>query len=149
VLVNLLDNALHHGTSQAGAIRVELRLALRARADDSPARVEQLARQRGGPQVATLTVGSDGAPIPAEVESLLFEPFFSTRSRGTGLGLYICRELCERHGVSIDYERGAAGTRHLNQFVLRLPMASEPAEAPGTAPDAPTIRAAGPARPTA
>ena len=48
-------------------------------------------------------------PIAADVERHLFEPFFSTRSRGTGLGLYICRELCERHGASIEYQ--AAGRR--------------------------------------
>jgi two-component system sensor histidine kinase PilS (NtrC family) len=46
---------------------------------------------------------SDGPPIPADVEPYLFEPFFSTRSRGAGLGLYICRELCERYGARIDY----------------------------------------------
>jgi two-component system sensor histidine kinase PilS (NtrC family) len=50
-----------------------------------------------------LSVLSDGAPIAPEVERHLFEPFFSTRSRGTGLGLYICRELCERYGASIEY----------------------------------------------
>jgi two-component system sensor histidine kinase PilS (NtrC family) len=50
-----------------------------------------------------VSVLSDGAPIAPEVERHLFEPFFSTRSRGTGLGLYICRELCERYGASIEY----------------------------------------------
>ena len=52
---------------------------------------------------ALLLVDSDGPPIAQEVERYLFEPFFSTRSRGSGLGLYICRELCERYGASIEY----------------------------------------------
>ena len=37
----------------------------------------------------------------------LFEPFFSSESRSSGLGLFICRELCERHGATIGYERRA------------------------------------------
>ena len=53
----------------------------------------------------------------------LFEPFFSTRSRGTGLGLYICRELCERYGARIDYRllprRGAAPQRVLRRHAAR------------------------------
>jgi two-component system sensor histidine kinase PilS (NtrC family) len=71
-------------------------------------------------------VASDGAPIPPEVERHLFEPFFSTRSRGTGLGLYICRELCERYGATIDYRPGAAGERHRNLFSVTMKRATLP-----------------------
>jgi two-component system sensor histidine kinase PilS (NtrC family) len=39
------------------------------------------------------------------VEQHLFEPFFSSDSRSSGLGLYICRELCESHGAGMAYER--------------------------------------------
>jgi len=85
VLVNLLDNARRHASDKAGAIQVRLA--------SSP---EDATR-------AVFSVLSDGVPIPADVEAYLFEPFFSTRSRGAGLGLYICRELCERYGARIDY----------------------------------------------
>lgn len=105
VLVNLLDNARRHASSAPGAI--QLRLESR---DDAR---------------AFLSVASDGAPIPPEVERYLFEPFFSTRSRGTGLGLYICRELCERYGASIDYRARAAGDPHCNEFFVvmrRMPL---------------------------
>ena len=64
----------------------------------------------------SLTVASDGPPMAADVERHLFEPFFSTRSRGTGLGLYICRELCERYSATIDFRPGRPGERHHNQF---------------------------------
>ncbi len=100
VLVNLLDNARRHGSAVPGAIRLQLEPAA-----------------AGG---AVLSVSSDGPAIPPDVERHLFEPFFSTRSRGTGLGLYICRELCERHRAVIDYQPGAAGARHGNVFRVQL-----------------------------
>ena len=40
----------------------------------------------------------------------LFEPFFSSQSRSSGLGLYICRELCERYGARLGYQRLARHT---------------------------------------
>jgi len=106
VLVNLLDNAHRHASGAPGA--VVLRLDSR---DDAR---------------AFLSVASDGTPITPEVERYLFEPFFSTRSRGTGLGLYICRELCERYGASIDYRARPAGDAHPNEFFVvmrRMPLA--------------------------
>jgi two-component system sensor histidine kinase PilS (NtrC family) len=99
VLVNLLDNGLRHAGVQAGAVRVRL-------------------AESGGGWVR-LDVRSAGAPIPPEVERHLFEPFFSTRSRGSGLGLYICRELCERHGARIEYRR-AQDTPPGNDFIVHL-----------------------------
>jgi two-component system sensor histidine kinase PilS (NtrC family) len=103
VLTNLLDNACRHGTETPGAVVVCLR--------------HPPAQAPGG---ALLTVASDGPPIAPDVERHLFEPFFSTRSRGTGLGLYICRELCERYRASIDYRPGPAGGRHRNVFRVLL-----------------------------
>jgi two-component system sensor histidine kinase PilS (NtrC family) len=93
VLVNLLDNAERHASGAKGSVRVELRAAT---ADEGR---------------AALSVLSDGPPIPADVEPFLFEPFFSTRSRGTGLGLYICRELCERYGPASTIARGRPASR--------------------------------------
>jgi two-component system sensor histidine kinase PilS (NtrC family) len=100
VLVNLLDNAHRHASAAPGAIF----LRLSARDDGN----------------AVLAVLSDGPPIPPEVERHLFEPFFSTRSRGSGLGLYICRELCERYGASIDYRPRLAAERLRNEFVVSM-----------------------------
>lgn len=97
VLVNLLDNALRHAQDGAGSVSVRL-----ARSGD----------------VLELVVRSAGHPVAPEVERHLFEPFFSTRSRGTGLGLYICRELCERHGARIEFRRAADAAA--NEFCVRL-----------------------------
>jgi two-component system, NtrC family, sensor histidine kinase PilS len=100
VLVNLLDNAYRHASKAPGAIH--LRLDSRHEAQ------------------AFLSLASDGAPIPPDVEPYLFEPFFSTRSRGTGLGLYICRELCERYGATIDYRLRAVGESQRNEFFVDM-----------------------------
>ena len=113
VLVNLLDNAHRHAGAGPGAI--VLRLAAR---DDGP---------------VLLSVASDGPAIAPDVEPFLFEPFFSTRSRGTGLGLYICRELCERYGASIEYRALSSGGPSRNEFLVtmrRSPLAAADAPLP-------------------
>jgi two-component system sensor histidine kinase PilS (NtrC family) len=84
VFINLLDNAARYASQRPGAIQVETRAA-------------------AGPPL--LCVWSDGAPLEPSVRRHLFEPFFSSESRSSGLGLYICRELCERHAAAIAYER--------------------------------------------
>ena len=106
VLVNLLDNARRHASARAGAIF--LRLAAR---DDTSVQFSVL---------------SDSELIPPEVERYLFEPFFSTRSRGSGLGLYICRELCERYEASIEYRSRPAAERLRNEFVVTMRRATVP-----------------------
>jgi two-component system, NtrC family, sensor histidine kinase PilS len=109
VLVNLLDNARRHASERPGAILLALRAADVTHAEFS--------------------VLSDGAPIPADVESYLFEPFFSTRSRGAGLGLYICRELCERYGSRIDYRLLPPDAPRRNGFFVAMRRAAlEPAD---------------------
>ncbi|MEY4754387.1 MAG: hypothetical protein RJA44_2062 [Pseudomonadota bacterium] len=111
VLVNLLDNALRHGSGAARSVWVQI----------APY----------GAQGARLWVASDGAPIAADVEPYLFEPFFSTRSRGSGLGLYICRELCERHGATIEFRLRRPPARHRNSFVVTMPrLRTEPVDPP-------------------
>ena len=85
LLVNLLDNALRYASGESGAIQI---------------RVTRNAEGQG-----EMGVWSDGPPLEPSVEQHLFEPFFSSESRSSGLGLYICRELCEGHGASIVYQR--------------------------------------------
>ena len=87
ILVNLLDNARRYASDQAQTIQVGT------------------AAVAGGQ--AALRVWSDGVPMDQSVERHLFEPFFSSESRSSGLGLYICRELCEKQGASIAYCRAA------------------------------------------
>ena len=110
VTVNLLDNARRHASARRGAIVVSLNVV-------QPLRAE-------------LSVASDAAPIEAHVEPYLFEPFFSTRSRGAGLGLYICRELCERYGARIDYRLLPQDAPRRNDFFVDMRRAVlQPADA--------------------
>jgi two-component system sensor histidine kinase PilS (NtrC family) len=111
VLVNLLDNARMHATDLPGAVHVRL-----TSLDEA---------------MVQLSVSSDGALIPEEVERYLFEPFFSTRSRGSGLGLYICRQLCDQHGASIDYRLRPPAEANRNDFFVnmrRRPVAVAPVQ---------------------
>ncbi|QIL84141.1 HAMP domain-containing histidine kinase [Diaphorobacter sp. HDW4A] len=85
VLVNLMDNALRYMGPHPDSMYIHT-----GTTPDGLAFVE---------------VWSDGAPLEKSVEQHLFEPFFSSESRSSGLGLYISRELCSRHGASIRYER--------------------------------------------
>ncbi|MGC2047200.1 MAG: ATP-binding protein [Gallionella sp.] len=54
-------------------------------------------------QRVVLDVQDDGPGIPAEQQGKLFEPFFTTATDGTGLGLYIAKELCEANGALLEY----------------------------------------------
>jgi len=48
----------------------------------------------------------------------VFEPFFTTESRGTGLGLYLVREFCTANGAGLRYEQTADGGRYSGAFVI-------------------------------
>ena len=102
VLINLLDNARRYASGRQQSIQVWTRV----RADGN----------------VVLGIWSDGPPMEQSVERHLFEPFFSSESRSTGLGLYICRELCERHGAMIGFERSQRNLASFsvdgNEFVI-------------------------------
>ncbi len=86
VLWNLLQNAWRNCLRQPGSVR--------------------LAVVRRGNQIE-LHVTDDGGGVPRELQSQLFEPFFTTFPSGTGLGLYIARELCAANGTTLEYvDRG-------------------------------------------
>jgi two-component system sensor histidine kinase PilS (NtrC family) len=84
ILWNLVRNAWRHSQQRPGSVRIVL--------SGSPV-----------PGLLTLDVIDDGPGVSREVQAHLFEPFFTTESQGTGLGLYIARELCEGNGARIEY----------------------------------------------
>lgn len=76
-------------------------------------RREPLLVLRCGRDIPTLRpyieIADNGAGIPAEQRDQLFEPFFTTEPEGTGLGLYIARELCEANQASLHLVESLAG----------------------------------------
>jgi signal transduction histidine kinase len=102
VFVNLVLNAID-ATERDG--RVELS-------------VERL------PGAVEVTVRDDGCGIAAADAARLFQPYFTTKKHGTGLGLFVTRRLVADHGGSVAFEpgpqRGAA-------FRVRLPLAESAA----------------------
>ena len=97
-------------------MRVGARVARASRLDDA----------QGG---ATVEISDTGNGIPREYLHRVFDPFFTTREGGTGLGLSVSHRIVAAHGgkLSIESQEGR-GTR----VVLSLPPASPaPAAAPG------------------
>ena len=70
---------------------------------------------------ATVTVSDTGDGIPVELAERVFEPFFTTRPDGSGLGLSASRAIAESHGGGLELRAQDRGTT----FVLTLPLADE------------------------
>lgn len=106
VLVNLLGNARRFASNRKGAIRIRL---------------------RGIGRVKEIGVANDGPVVAVGLRTQLFEPFFTTDSRGTGLGLYISQELCARYGARLEYRvRREDEPKAYGEFVITA-MAPVPA----------------------
>lgn len=95
VLWNLCRNALRHCRGNPGSVQIT-------------------AQRVRGARVVKLDVIDDGPGVPVAVRSGLFEPFVTSAPGGTGLGLYIARELCVANGATLDYVESSLGA----QFTL-------------------------------
>jgi signal transduction histidine kinase len=74
-----------------------------------------VAADGGGLRVA---VKDSGPGIPPEVQANLFRPYFSTKDRGSGLGLALSEKLIGQHGGRIDCRTGPDGTT----FTIYIPV---------------------------
>ncbi|MCW3147198.1 ATP-binding protein [Stutzerimonas stutzeri] len=92
VLTNLVQNGLRYSGQLHSQAQVWLRL-YRDPASDLP----------------VVEVLDDGPGVAADQLQNIFEPFFTTESKGTGLGLYISRELCESNQARLDYSAREQG----------------------------------------
>jgi two-component system sensor histidine kinase PilS (NtrC family) len=90
VMWNLSRNALRHCQRKDGSIRVLVGLGHNA-------------------NIVRLDVIDDGPGVPKNLTNQLFEPFFTTAVSGTGLGLYIAREVCQANGASLYYSDAPDG----------------------------------------
>ena len=88
ILWNLFRNAWRYCTRHPGSIRL---------------------RVTGSEGRTDIEILNDGPPITAEVRSHLFEPFYTTDKQGTGLGLYLSRELAEANRAQLRYVENPDG----------------------------------------
>jgi PAS domain S-box-containing protein len=104
VILNLVLNA-RDALPAGGLIRLDVARLPLSEVDvpsDQPARSAEYVRLR---------VIDDGVGMTPEVRAHLFEPFFTTASSGTGLGLYIAREICEANGATLEYVERSVGAQ--------------------------------------
>ena len=71
-----------------------------------------------GPRVS-IRVTDSGLGVAEAVREQIFEPFFSSKEEGSGLGLSISRRIVEEHGGTLSLEAGGGSGA---AFVIRLPM---------------------------
>jgi len=100
VLVNLIRNAIESMADVSGARRLELTTAAT------------------GQGAAEITVSDTGPGLAPEIARHLFQPFMTTKRKGMGLGLSICRTIVEAHGGKIWAEDRAGGGT-IFKFTLR------------------------------
>lgn len=103
ILFNLWDNSFEHGARAGSALAVTLQAS---RSPDSGA--------------VQLDVSDNGAGIPPALHDRVFEPFFTTHGAGTGLGLFLCRELCEYNQAQLSHVPGRVGATFRIRF--RVPV---------------------------
>ncbi len=102
VLWNLCVNAKKYATSSDNTVKVNLQGGI--------------SRDSSAP---FLDVIDHGPGISPTAQAQLFEPFFTTSNTGTGLGLYISRELCEKNGGNLSYVSSPMGG---SCFRIRFPI---------------------------
>ncbi|HEY2395371.1 MAG TPA: ATP-binding protein [Rudaea sp.] len=102
VVWNLVQNALRYG-----------------RLPDEPARVAVVARMASDKGPPLIEVLDRGPGIPPKVAAQIFEPFFTTNEFGTGLGLYLARQMCEANQATLEFVPVAGGG---SCFRITLPV---------------------------
>jgi two-component system sensor histidine kinase PilS (NtrC family) len=105
IIWNLVRNAWHHSQRKPGSVRLSCHPGYRGDA-------------------VILLVVDDGQGVPEADRSRLFEPFFTTRPGGSGLGLYVARELADANGAVLELTDDAPGAHFrlvLKRGVDRLP----------------------------
>ena len=106
VLWNLLRNGVRHAPAEPGSVR----LAVNAYGDQ-----------------VELNVTDSGPGVERAIIGQLFEPFFTTESKGTGLGLYLARELCAANRAALEYVDDMQGA-HFRILCREAPAAGIPDE---------------------
>ncbi len=106
--------------------------------DQPPVITVRVSPIRGHREVA-LDIIDDGPGIPLDKRSQVFEPFFTTHKQGSGLGLYLARQLCDANQAPLEYVQiPKAGACF--RILLRRPDASQPSTFERNIKDGSTLR---------
>ncbi len=100
VLLNLFTNAVQ-AMPEGGILRVSL-------------------AEEGG--MAAVTISDTGQGFPEQALERIFEPFYTTRPSGSGLGLAVCRKIVEGYGGSMSAANGSTGGAIIT---IKLPLGEE------------------------
>ena len=115
LVANLLSNSID---AVDGGGRIRIRVS---------ASTEKTGEHRPGVRI---TVADSGAGIPAPLRAKIFEPFFTTKKEiGTGLGLWVCKSIVEKHHGSIRLKSSTAPGKSGTSFSVFLPCAQPRAAA--------------------
>jgi two-component system sensor histidine kinase PilS (NtrC family) len=108
ILNNLLENAARYASKEKNAISISARMMVSTNSQEG--------------DTWELSVTDDGPGLSAEARAYLFEPFFTTHPQGTGLGLYLARELALANNASLfPLENNKQTHEHKGaSFVLRI-----------------------------
>ncbi|MDA3912919.1 ATP-binding protein [Oleiagrimonas sp.] len=106
VIWNLVQNALRYG-----------------RMPGEPARVMLISRAASESGPPLLEVVDRGPGIPTKVAAQIFEPFYTTHEYGTGLGLYLCKQMCDANQAELEYVPVAGGG---SCFRITLALTAQP-----------------------
>lgn len=71
-----------------------------------------------------IDIANNGPMIPGELRAMIFEPFFTTKKLGTGLGLFVCKEIIEKHNGELFCNSSPQKTT----FTIKMPIAGETEE---------------------
>jgi two-component system sensor histidine kinase PilS (NtrC family) len=97
ILWNLCKNGWRHSKNIENSLKLSVSVSTKTR-------------------IVHIEISDDGDGIPDNARSHIFEPFFTTEKTGTGLGLYIARELADANGAKLQYKTSSSGT----QFIITL-----------------------------
>ena len=103
IIVNLISNAAEAMKNVAGEKRLEISSAVK---DDT----------------LFITIADSGPGIPPNLRNQIFDPFYTTKSGGTGIGLSICHRIVTDHGGSLGVSESAWGGA---AFTIELPVRKE------------------------
>ena len=92
VITNLCDNGCRYSKQATGKAQVSIEVGISE-----------------NEELPYLEVIDDGPGVSSDMQSQIFDPFYTTDEKGSGLGLYISKELCEINQANLFYKKNLAG----------------------------------------